>query len=63
MKRQLKLARDFTLGDVAIILGSRANWKAFSTFVEEAMRDKEEEERRRERAGTTSTSDGDNGSE
>ncbi|KMQ83453.1 reverse transcriptase [Lasius niger] len=63
MKRQLKLPRDFTLGDVAeVILESRENWKVFSAFVEEALRDKEEE-RRRERAGTSSTSDGDDGAE
>ncbi|CAL1672245.1 unnamed protein product [Lasius platythorax] len=60
MMRQLKLPRDFSLGDVVeIILESKANWKAFSAFVEEAMRDKEEEERKRERAVTSSPSDGD----
>lgn len=60
LKRQLKLPRDFTLGDVVeAIVQSGANWRAFSSFVEEAMRDKEEEERRRERAGSPSTSDRD----
>lgn len=62
MRRQLKLPRDFTLGDVTeVILESRDNWRTFSAFVEEALRDKEEEERRRERAGTPSTSDSDDG--
>ncbi|CAL1684056.1 unnamed protein product [Lasius platythorax] len=64
LKKQLKLSRDFTLGDVVeAILQSGANWRAFSSFVEEAMRDKEEEERRRERAVTSSTSDGDDEAE
>ncbi|KMQ92250.1 reverse transcriptase [Lasius niger] len=64
MRRQLKLPRDFTLGDVVeAILQSKTNWKVFSAYVEEAMRDKEEEEKRRERAGTSSTSDGDDGTE
>ncbi|KMQ89673.1 reverse transcriptase [Lasius niger] len=58
LKRQLELPREFTLGDVVeAILKSQENWKAFSAFVEEVMRDNEEEERRRERAGASSSSD------
>lgn len=52
LREVLKLARDYTLGDVieAICL-SKTNWNAFSAFAEKAMREKEDEERRRERAG------------
>lgn len=50
LKEKLGLARDFTLGDIVeAIVGSRDHWNAFSAFVQEAMRDKEEEGRRRER--------------
>ncbi|KMQ83328.1 reverse transcriptase [Lasius niger] len=59
LKRKLGLARDFTLGDIVeSIVGSRDLWSAFSAFVQEAMREKEEEEKRleRERARVFSSS-------
>ncbi|KMQ92836.1 reverse transcriptase [Lasius niger] len=60
LKRNLGLARDFTLGDIVeSVTGSRDHWRAFSAFVEELMRDKEDEERRRERARISSSSTGD----
>ncbi|KMQ93223.1 reverse transcriptase [Lasius niger] len=50
LRNTLELSREFTLGDVVeAIVESKANWKAFSAYVEEVMKDKEEEERRRER--------------
>ncbi|KMQ92969.1 reverse transcriptase [Lasius niger] len=57
MRGKLNLPIDFTLGDVIdVILTSREFWVAFSSFVEEIMREKENEERRIERARDSSSS-------
>ncbi|KMQ93755.1 reverse transcriptase [Lasius niger] len=60
LKRALGLPREYMLADVVgSMLASRKNWKAFSTYAEKVMREKEEEERRRERAVSTPSSIGD----
>ncbi|CAL1677461.1 unnamed protein product [Lasius platythorax] len=57
LKGKLGLQRDFTLGDIIdAIARSEEHWTAFSAYVQEVMREKEDEERRRERERASSSS-------
>lgn len=58
LRKKLALPRDFTMSDIMDgIMSSRELWTAFSSFIEEIMREKEEEEERRlERALSSSSS-------
>ncbi|KMQ94776.1 reverse transcriptase [Lasius niger] len=57
MREKLGIPRDFSISDVIdCILSSRESWIAFSSFVEDIMREKEDEERRFERTRSSSSS-------